>query len=58
MPGVALISIDGLSAGLLADPALRVPALRGLAVAPTVAAMLGIKLAAAERVASPLVLRG
>jgi predicted AlkP superfamily pyrophosphatase or phosphodiesterase len=31
MPAVALISIDGLSAALAADPSLRLPALRGLA---------------------------
>ena len=38
MPGVALISIDGLSAALLADPGLRVPALRGLAARGVLAA--------------------
>lgn len=31
MPAVALISIDGFSAALAADPSLRLPALRGLA---------------------------
>jgi len=31
MPAVALISIDGFSAALAADPAVRLPALRGLA---------------------------
>jgi predicted AlkP superfamily pyrophosphatase or phosphodiesterase len=38
MPAVALISIDGLSAGLLADPTLRLPALRGLAARGVTAA--------------------
>jgi predicted AlkP superfamily pyrophosphatase or phosphodiesterase len=31
MPAVALVSIDGFSAALAADPSLRIPALRGLA---------------------------
>ena len=30
MPAVALLSIDGFSAALAADPLLRLPALRGL----------------------------
>lgn len=31
MPAVVLVSIDGFSAALASDPALRTPALRGLA---------------------------